>query len=228
MRVILADDSTLFREGVALILTQRGLEVVGQVAGAPELLELAARMSPDVAIVDVRMPPTQTTEGLEAAIELRRMRPGIGVLVLSQHVETSYAMQLLGEDASGVGYLLKDRVDQLDHFVEAVRTVGSGGSVIDPTVVGRLMRRQRENNPLDRLTPRELDVLALVAEGRSNSAIAECLAVAEKTVQTHVASILMKLDLQPTEDDHRRILAVLTYLRATPNHLTTGPTSSPA
>ena len=217
MRVILADDSTLFREGVARILTERGVEVVAQVATAPELLELSTRCAPDLAIVDVRMPPTQTTEGLEAAIELRRMRAGIGVLVLSHHVETAYAMQLLGDDASGVGYLLKDRVDQLDEFVEAVRSVGSGGSVIDPAVVSRLMRRQRENNPLDRLTPRELGVLALVAEGRSNSAIGQSLAVAEKTVQTHVASILMKLDLQPAEDDHRRILAVLTYLRATPN-----------
>lgn len=215
MRVILADDSTLFREGLARILTERGVEVVAQVGTAPQLLELSARCAPGPALVDVRMPPTQTTEGLEAAIELRRMRAGIGVLVLSHHVETAYAMQLLDDDASGVGYLLKDRVDQLDEFVEAVRRVGSGGSVIDPAVVSRLMRRQRENNPLDRLTARELDVLALVAEGRSNSAIGEALAVAERTVQAHVASILMKLDLKPTEDDHRRILAVLTYLRAT-------------
>ncbi len=215
MRVILADDSTLFREGVARILAERGMQVVAQVATPSELLGLAASSKPDVAIVDVRMPPTQTTEGLEAAIELRRMRPGTGVLVLSHHVETAYAMQLLGDDASGVGYLLKDRVDQLDAFVEAVRSVGSGGSVIDPAVVSRLMRRERDNNPLDRLTPRELDVLALVAEGRSNSAIGETLAVAERTVQAHVASILMKLDLQPAADDHRRILAVLTYLRAT-------------
>lgn len=217
MRVILADDSTLFREGVARILAERGMEVVAQVATAPELLELAATITPDVAIVDVRMPPTQTTEGLEAAIELRRMRSGIGVLVLSQHVETAYAMQLLGDDASGVGYLLKDRVDQLDDFVDAVRSVGGGGSVIDPSVVSRLIRRERENNALDRLTQRELDVLALVAEGRSNSAIGESLNVAERTVQTHVASILTKLDLQPAGDDHRRILAVLTYLRATAN-----------
>ncbi len=217
MRVILADDSTLFREGVARILVERDIDVVAQVATAPELLKVAASLIPDMAIVDVRMPPTQTTEGLEAAIELRRMRVGIGVMVLSHHVETAYAMQLLGDDASGVGYLLKDRVDELDEFVQAVRSVGSGGSVIDPAVVSRLMRRPRENNPLDRLTPRELDVLALVAEGRSNSAIGQSLAVAEKTVQTHVASILMKLDLQPAEDDHRRILAVLTYLRATPN-----------
>jgi DNA-binding NarL/FixJ family response regulator len=214
VRVILADDSTLFREGVARILAERGMEVVAQVATAPELLELAATITPDVAIVDVRMPPTQTTEGLEAAIELRRMRSGIGVLVLSQHVD---AMQLLGDDASGVGYLLKDRVDQLDDFVDAVRSVGSGGSVIDPSVVSRLIRRERENNPLDRLTLRELDVLALVAEGRSNSAIGESLNMAERTVQTHVASILTKLDLQPAGDDHRRILAVLTYLRATVN-----------
>lgn len=217
MRVILADDSTLFREGVARILAERDIDVVAQVGTAPELLEVAASLIPDMAIVDVRMPPTQTTEGLEAAIELRRMRMGIGVMVLSHHVETAYAMQLLGDDASGVGYLLKDRVDELDDFVQAIRTVGSGGSVIDPAVVSRLMRRQRENNPLARLTSRELDVLALVAEGRSNSAIGQSLAVAEKTVQTHVASILMKLDLQPAEDDHRRILAVLTYLRATPN-----------
>jgi DNA-binding NarL/FixJ family response regulator len=214
VRVILADDSTLFREGVSRILAERGMEVVAQVATAPELLELAATITPDVAIVDVRMPPTQTTEGLEAAIELRRMRSGIGVLVLSQHHD---AMQLLGDDASGVGYLLKDRVDQLDDFVDAVRSVGSGGSVIDPSVVSRLIRRERENNPLDRLTLRELDVLALVAEGRSNSAIGESLNVAERTVQTHVASILTKLDLQPAGDDHRRILAVLTYLRATVN-----------
>ena len=215
--MILADDSTLFREGVARILTERGIEVVAQAATATELLELAASCAPDVAIVDVRMPPTHTTEGLQAAIELRRVRAGIGVLVLSQHVETAYALQLLGEDACGVGYLLKDRVDQLDEFVEAVRSVGSGGSVIDPAVVSRLMRRQRENNPLDRLTPRERDVLALVAEGRSNSAIGESLNVADRTVQTHVASILMKLDLQPDEGDHRRILAVLAYLRAMPN-----------
>jgi DNA-binding NarL/FixJ family response regulator len=217
VRVILADDSTLFREGVARILAERGIEVVAQVATATGLPELVARLTPDVTIVDVRMPPTHTTEGLQAAVELRRMRAGIGVLVLSQHVETAYAIQLLGEDACGVGYLLKDRVDQLDEFVNAVRSVGSGGSVIDPAVVSRLMRRKRENNPLDRLTPRELNVLALVAEGRSNSSIGQSLNVAEKTVQTHVASILMKLDLKPDEDDHRRILAVLAYLRATPN-----------
>ncbi len=217
MRVILADDSTLFREGLARILAERGIEVVAQATTAPELLEMAASFTPDVAIIDVRMPPTQTTEGLQAAIELRRVRAGIGVLVLSQHVETAYAMQLLGDDASGVGYLLKDRVDQLDEFIEAVRCVGRGGSVIDPAVVSRLMRRQREDNPLDRLTSRELDVLALVAEGRSNSAIGDSLNVAERTVQTHVASIFMKLDLQPDEDDHRRILAVLAYLRAMPN-----------
>ena len=217
VRVILADDSTLLREGLARILTERGMEVVAQVAAAPELLSLAATCTPDVAIVDVRMPPTQTTEGLEAAIELRRTSPHVGVLVLSHHVETGYAMQLLGDDPSGVGYLLKDRVDQLDEFVEAVRRVGSGGSVIDPAVVSRLIRRQHENNPLDRLTARELDVLALVAEGRSNLAIAASLDVTEKTIQTHVASILMKLDLQPAVDDHRRILAVLTYLRSRMN-----------
>ena len=213
MRVILADDSTLFREGIARILTERGMDVIAQAATASELLELASTCTPNVAIVDVRMPPTQTTEGLEAAIELRRRSPGVGVLVLSHHVETSYAMQLLGDDASGVGYLLKDRVDQLDEFVEAVRRVGSGGSVIDPAVVSRLIGRQHENNPLGRLTARELDVLALVAQGRSNSAIAASLEVSEKTVQTHVASILMKLDLHPAADANRRILAVLTYLR---------------
>ncbi|HVF53369.1 MAG TPA: response regulator transcription factor [Actinomycetota bacterium] len=214
MRVIIADDSLLFREGVARILEEDGFEVVAQSPDAAQVPALVMSHHPTVVVTDIRMPPTNTTEGLELALELRRTHPEVGVLVLSHHVETHYAMQLLGDDPSGIGYLLKDRIDDLDEFSSAVRRVASGGSVIDPLIVTRLMGRKREQDPLEKLSAREKEVLALMAEGRSNQAIAASLFLAEKTVQAHVANILQKLGLHPDADDHRRILAVLTYLRS--------------
>lgn len=214
MRVIVLDDSVLFREGVSRILADDGFDVVGLAPDAGRGRTLVAELQPDVVVTDIRMPPTNTTEGLELALEMRGIHPDIGVLVLSNHVETHYAMQLLGDDPSGIGYLLKDRVDDLDEFSAAVRRVATGGSVIDPLIVTRLMGRKRAQDPLAKLSEREKEVLALIAEGRSNQAIATRLFLAEKTVQAHVASILMKLGLHQDADDHRRILAVLTYLRS--------------
>ena len=216
MRVVLADDSLLLREGVARLLEEAGLEVVAQSGDAEDLLRKVGAHKPDVAVVDVRMPPTHTDEGLRAAAEIRERFPAVGVLVLSQYIEEAYAMELLSSDASGVGYLLKDRVADLDRFVDAVRRVGEGGSALDPEVVSRLLGRRRETDPLAEISPREREVLQLMAEGRSNHAIANELVVTERAVEKHVTSIFTKLNLPPTADDHRRVLAVLTYLRADP------------
>jgi DNA-binding NarL/FixJ family response regulator len=214
MRVVLADDSLLLREGVARLLAEAGLEVVAQAGDAEDLLRKVGGHKPDVAIVDVRMPPTHTDEGLRAAAEIRSRHPGTGVLVLSQYIEESYAMELLSSNAAGVGYLLKDRVADLERFVDAVRRVGEGGSALDPEVVARLLGRSRKADPLGDLSPREREVLGLMAEGRSNHAIANELVVTERAVEKHVTSIFAKLDLPPTADDHRRVLAVLKYLEA--------------
>jgi DNA-binding NarL/FixJ family response regulator len=188
--------------------------VVAQAGDADELLAAVRADPPDVAVTDIRMPPTHTDEGLRAAHEIRSEFPGVGVLVLSQFVETDYAMQLVSAGAAGLGYLLKDRVTNVQEFTDAVRRVAAGGSVIDPEVVTRLVGRARQASPLDALTDREKEVLRLMAEGRSNQAISEALFLSEKTVEGHVRSIFTKLDLLPTPDDHRRVLAVLTYLRS--------------
>ena len=213
MRVVIADDSVLLREGVSRLLAEAGFEVVGQAGEVDELLREVAEKEPDVAIVDIRMPPTHTDEGLRAARELRRGHPSLGVLVLSQYVRPSYAFELLAEDARGVGYLLKDRVSDLRELSDAVRRVGEGGSVLDPSVVSQLVGRRRQgHNPIDDLTERERQVLALMAEGRSNRAIAERLVITDRTVEKHVRSILGKLHIAGSPDDHRRVLAVLAYL----------------
>ena len=212
MRVVLAEDSVLLREGVARILDEAGFEVVGQAGNADELLLKVRSYSPDVAIVDIRMPPTHTDEGLRAAQEIREKHPTCGVLVLSQYVEATYAMELLAESAEGVGYLLKDRVSDVNEFADAVRRVGEGGSALDPTIVSQLVGRRRRDDPIDQLTPREREVLGLMAEGRSNSGIAEQLVVTDRAVEKHVASIFAKLGLPPAESAHRRVLAVVTWL----------------
>jgi DNA-binding NarL/FixJ family response regulator len=213
LRVVIADDSILLREGVARLLEDSGFNVVGQAGTAEELLLKVRSYTPDVAIVDIRMPPTQTDEGLRAAKEIREQHPNVGVLVLSQYVESGYAMELLQEDANGVGYLLKDRVSDVQEFAAAVKRVAEGGSALDPEVVSRLVGRRRGDDPLSQLTPREREVLELMAEGRSNQAIADRLVVTLRAVEKHVTSILGKLHLPADEHDHRRVLAVLTYLR---------------
>lgn len=212
VRVVLADDSVLLREGIARLLEDAGFEIVAQSGTADDLLRHVGMHKPDVALVDIRMPPTQTDEGLRAAQEIRERWPDTGVLVLSQYVEPAYAMELLGENAEGVGYLLKDRVSDVDEFAAAVRRVAEGGSALDPAVVSQLVGRRRRDDPLDELTPREREVLELMAEGRSNQAIAERLVITLRAVEKHVTSIFSKLRLPATAEDHRRVLAVLTYL----------------
>ncbi len=218
MRVIIADDSALIRDGLAHLLTDEGIDVIESFGDADGLVDFVCKMAPDVLIVDIRMPPSFTTEGLEAALEVRRRCPQIGVLVLSQHVETVYAVDLLAEDAAGVGYLLKDRVTATDDFLESLRRVAAGGSAIDPEVVARLLRRSRRSWPLDRLTDRERSVLALMAEGHSNTAIGERLSVNQRTVETHVGNILTKLDLLPEPAIDRRVRAVILWLEADEEH----------
>jgi DNA-binding NarL/FixJ family response regulator/class 3 adenylate cyclase len=213
-RVVLADDSVLLREGVARLLEEAGFEVVAQSGTAEDLLRHVAMHKPDVAVVDIRMPPTHTDEGLRAAREIRERYPDVGVLLLSQYVEPGYAMALLETSAEGVGYLLKDRVADLEQFGTAVRRVADGGSALDPAVVSELVGRKRTNDPLEQLTAREREVLELMAEGRSNQAIADRLFVTLRAVEKHVTSIFTKLGLPASTDDHRRVLAVLTYLRA--------------
>ncbi|HYY31987.1 MAG TPA: response regulator transcription factor [Gaiellaceae bacterium] len=214
MRVVLAEDSVLLREGVARILQDAGFEVVGQAGTADDLMLKVRSYNPDVAVVDIRMPPTHTDEGLRAAQEIREKHPGVGVLVLSQYVEPAYAMELLAESAEGVGYLLKDRIADVGEFADAVRRVADGGSALDPTIVSRLVGRRRGADPIDQLTPREREVLGLMAEGRSNQGIAERLVVTERAVEKHVTSIFGKLRLPAAPEDHRRVLAVLAYLRS--------------
>jgi DNA-binding NarL/FixJ family response regulator len=213
MRVVLADDSVLLREGIARLLEDDGFEVLAQSGTAEDLLRHVALHNPDVAIVDIRMPPLFTDEGLRAAQEIRRRFPRVGVLVLSQFVEPAYAMELLAESAEGVGYLLKDRVSDVEEFAGAVRRVGEGGSALDPAVVSELVGRRRTHDPLAELTPFEREVLDLMAEGKSNQAIAEELFVTPGDVDGHVTTIFSKLNLPATEHDHRRVLAVLTLLR---------------
>lgn len=214
MRVVLADDSVLLREGVARLLVDAGFEVVGQVDNAEDLVRRVGFSKPDVAIVDIRMPPTHTDEGLRAAKQIRERFPDVGVLVLSQYVEPGYAMELLADSSEGVGYLLKDRVSDIEEFASAVRRVGQGGSALDPAVVSQLVGRRRRDDPLADLTAREREVLELMAEGRSNTGIAERLVVTERAVEKHVTSIFQKLGLPQASEDHRRVLAVLTYLRS--------------
>ena len=215
MRVVIADDNLLIRDGLAALLRESGIEVVGQAANADELMLKVRSYRPDVAIIDVRMPPTHTDEGLAAAEEIRRLQPEVGILILSQHVEVGIATRLLAESAAGFGYLLKERVNNLDDFAAALERVASGGSALDPEVVSQLLSRGRGNgNPIGSLTPREREVLELVAEGRSNKGIGERLVITERAVQKHVTSIFQKLGLAESDDDHRRILAVLAYLRA--------------
>jgi DNA-binding NarL/FixJ family response regulator len=210
---VLADDSVLLREGLARLLEEAGFEVAAQSDNAVDLLRHVAMHRPDVAITDIRMPPTQTDEGLRAAQQIREQHPDVGVVVLSQYVEPAYALELLGESAEGVGYLLKDRVSDFDEFAAAVRRVAEGGSALDPAVVDQLVGRRRRDDPLDELTTREREVLEAMAEGRSNQAIAERMFVTLRAVEKHVTSIFTKLRLPASGDDHRRVLAVLTYLR---------------
>ena len=214
MRIVLGEDSLLLREGLARLLEGTGHEVVGQAGDAEDLLRKAGAHKPDVVIVDVRMPPTFSDEGIRAALEIRARRPGTPVLVLSEYVESSYALELFADGTDGLGYLLKQRVSDLDRFLDAVERVAAGGSALDPEVVSHLLGRHRAGDPLGRLTPRETEVLALMAEGRSNHAIGEQLVITERAVEKHVTSIFSKLDLPPTAESHRRVLAVLKYLQA--------------
>jgi DNA-binding NarL/FixJ family response regulator len=214
LRVVVADDSVLLREGLCRLLEESGFDVVGQAGDAEDLMRKVGAHKPDVAVVDVRMPPTHTDEGLRAAHRIRSEQPKTAVLVLSQYVEEAYALDLLSESTERTGYLLKDRVSDVDTFTDAVRRVANGGSALDPEVVALLLGRRRREDPLESLTAREREVLGLMAEGRSNNAIAEALVVTERAVEKHVTSIFSKLDLPPTVEDHRRVLAVLAYLRA--------------
>jgi DNA-binding NarL/FixJ family response regulator len=214
LRVAVADDAVLLREGIVSLLRGAGFDVVAQAGDADDLLRAVDRDDVDVCVVDIKMPPTHTDEGVRAALRIRERYPAVGVLVLSQYAETSYAMRLFAGGAAGVGYLLKDRVADVEMFTEAVRRVAGGGSVVDPEVVGRMVGRSRPAGPLDALTEREREVLALMAEGRSNQAIEHRLYLSAKTVEAHVRNIFTKLGLEQTADDHRRVLAVLTYLRS--------------
>jgi DNA-binding NarL/FixJ family response regulator len=211
---MLADDAILFREGTARILTDAGFEIIGQAGDAEELMRLVAKEPPDVAVIDIRMPPGHSSEGIEAATQIRHLAPTTGLLLLSQHVETHYALRLMTEFNGGVGYLLKDRVSDLATFASDVRRVGDGGTVIDPELATRLVSKRRKGNPLETLTDRERKVLALMAQGRSNSGLSTELFLSTKTVEAHVRSIFTKLDLPMATDDHRRVLAVLAFLRS--------------
>jgi DNA-binding NarL/FixJ family response regulator len=214
MRVVIAEDAAVLREGLAELLVGRGFDVVAAVADAGALRAAVAAHAPDVAVVDIRMPPSHTDEGLRAAIDLRRRFPELGVLVFSQYIETRYAAELLADRSDGVGYLLKDRVAHVGEFVAAVERVAAGGTALDPEVVTQLMAATRRSDGLATLTPREREVLGLMAEGRSNSAIADALVVTPRAVEKHVGNIFAKLDLPESGSDHRRVLAVLRYLRS--------------
>jgi len=213
LRVVIAEDQALLRQGIVRLLGDAGFEVVAEAADAPDLLRKVAAHKPDVAIVDVQMPPDNTDDGLRAAMEIRATHPGIGVLVLSQYAEERYAVDLIGADAAGVGYLLKDRVTDFKLFADAVQRVAAGGSVLDPTVVAHMLGRRRRDDPLEVLTPREREVLELMAEGRSNKGIAEVLVVTPHAIEKHVTSIFAKLGVAAGAEDHRRVLAVLRFIR---------------
>jgi DNA-binding NarL/FixJ family response regulator len=213
LTVVIGEDDVLLREGIARILTEAGCEVVAQTGDAEDLLRRAMAHRPDVALVDVQMPPGNEDDGLRAALELRKQRPDTGILVLSQFYEDHYAQELMAERAEGVGYLLKERVGDVEAFIDAVNRVAGGGTALDPEVVARMLGRQREDSPIDRLSPRERDVLSAMAEGKSNKGIAESLVVTPAAVEKHITSIFDKLDLDPGPTEHRRVLAVLTYLR---------------
>jgi DNA-binding NarL/FixJ family response regulator len=215
MRVAIADDAVILREGLARLLEDAGFEIVGLASDASQLIDLVERLQPDVAIVDIRMPPTFTDEGLRAANVIRERWSHVGILVLSQHVQPSYALELLSAGTEGVGYLLKDRVAKLDELAASIRTIGAGGSVLDPSVVSQLViQRGRQDDPVDRLTPREHEVLSLMAEGLTNRAIGERLWISEHTVEKHVRNIFATLQLPTSADDHRRVLAVVRFLDA--------------
>jgi DNA-binding NarL/FixJ family response regulator len=214
MRVVIAEDLFLLRDGLTRLLTAHEIEVAAAVGSGPELLAALLNERPDVALIDVRLPPTFTDEGLRVALEARAQVPGLPVLVLSQYVEQLYARELLSDQAGGVGYLLKDRVFSDEAFVDALRTVAAGGTVLDPEVIGKLLRRRAADEPIATLSPREREVLELMAQGRSNSAIAQRLFVSEKAVSKHSTSIFIKLGLEPSDDDNRRVLAVLAYLNS--------------
>jgi DNA-binding NarL/FixJ family response regulator len=214
LRVVIAEDSVLMREGIASLLEGAGFEIVGKSSTADDLLLKVRSYKPHVAIVDIRMPPNHTDEGLVAAKEIREQHPEVGVLVLSQYVEPGYAMELIADDAEGVGYLLKDRIPDVEEFRSSVRRVAEGGSALDPAIVTQLVGRRRSDDPVETLTPREREVLELMAEGRSNQSIAQKLVVTERAVEKHVTSIFGKLRLPATAEDHRRVLAVLAFLRS--------------
>jgi DNA-binding NarL/FixJ family response regulator len=214
MRVVIGEDQALLREGIARLLEEAGFDVVAQAGDAVDLRRKVGAHKPDVALVDIQMPPTRTDDGLRAAIQIRSSHPDTRVLVLSQYIEERYALDLIGECAEGVGYLLKDRVGDLDEFADAVRRVGEGGSVLDPEVVTRMLSRTRASDPVEELSPRERDVLELMAQGRSNRGIAEALVITESAVEKHVTAIFEKLDLERDFEPHRRVLAVLTFLRS--------------
>jgi DNA-binding NarL/FixJ family response regulator len=213
MRAVIAEDSVLLREGLIRLLTEAGVEVVGQAGDAEDLLRKTRAHKPDVVITDIKMPPGQSDEGLRAAEVIRNELPGTGVLVLSQYIEEGYAMELLGESAEGVGYLLKDRVADVERFIDAVNRVAAGGSALDPEVVSTMLGRRRREDPLEQLTPREREVLALMAEGYTNIAIAERLVVTERAIEKHVTNIFGKLGFASEPDHHRRVMAVLTYVQ---------------
>jgi DNA-binding NarL/FixJ family response regulator len=215
VRVAIAEDSLLFRAGLASVLTTAGHAVTASVGSADELVAAVAGDPPDAAIIDIKMPPTHTTEGLQAAAQIAATNPDVGVLVLSQYVEAHYAMRLINERPHGAGYLLKQRVIDVGEFIDSVERVAEGGLVVDPEVVGNLLAGARSARPLGQLSPREREVLALIAEGKTNGAIAQQLVLTEKTVDSHIRNIFLKLDLPSTDQDHRRVLAVLTYLRGT-------------
>jgi DNA-binding NarL/FixJ family response regulator len=213
VRVVVGEDSLLVREGIVRVLREAGFDVVAQADDAHELLREVSTHRPDVAVVDIRMPPTETDDGLRAAIEIRRRLPQTGVMVLSQYLEEGYALDLVGDSAEGTGYLLKDRVGDVERFADSVRRVGEGGSVLDPEVIAQVLGRSRRRDPLGQLTAREREVLSLMAEGRSNQAIAEKFHVTARAVEKHVTRIFDKLGLTPAAEDHRRVRAVLTFLR---------------
>jgi DNA-binding NarL/FixJ family response regulator len=214
MRIVIGEDQLLFRKGLGRLLEEAGFDVVGQAGDAVDLRRKVSAHRPDVAVVDIQMPPTNTDDGLRVAMQIRQEQPHTKVLVLSQYIEERYAVDLIGDSAEGVGYLLKDRVGDLDAFAEAVRRVGEGGSVLDPEVVGQMLGRRRRIDPLDALSPREREVIELMAEGRSNSGVAEQLVITESAVEKHVTSIFDTLGIERSGEAHRRILAVLTFLRA--------------